>query len=228
VNISQNSRTVESSQRDVHPRLGDVLDAHLRHGWQAPLHAPSVRAFNTLQAQIVGESRPLVLDSGCGTGESTRLMAKAMPDCLVIGVDKSQARLARTGGQQFPHREGNAIWLRADLTTFWRLALGAGWRLRKHFLLYPNPWPKPRQMRRRWHGHPVFPQLLALGGDLEMRCNWLPYALEFAAASRRALGVRTVPRVLGDSTITTPFERKYRASGHSLYSVSVSCDASGV
>lgn len=205
-----------------------MLDAHLRHGWQAPLHAPSVRAFNTLQAQIVGESRPLVLDSGCGTGESTRLMAKAMPDCLVIGVDKSQARLARTGGQQFPHREGNAIWLRADLTTFWRLALGAGWRLRKHFLLYPNPWPKPRQMRRRWHGHPVFPQLLALGGDLEMRCNWLPYALEFAAASRRALGVRTVPRVLGDSTITTPFERKYRASGHSLYSVSVSCDASGV
>ena len=125
-----------------------------------------------------------MLDSGCGTGASTRALARAHPDCLVIGVDKSVARLGRTGASAFPHREGNAVWLRAELSSFWRLALQAGWALERHYLLYPNPWPKPGQLQRRWHGHPVFPELLRLGGRLELRCNWEIYALEFAAAHR--------------------------------------------
>ncbi len=57
-----------------------------------------------------------------------------------------------------------------------------------------------------------------------MRCNWEIYALEFAAAANRVLGTDASPRPLGESAITSPFERKYRASGHPLYSVSVSCD----
>jgi tRNA G46 methylase TrmB len=228
VKTSYSSRTVSSSQQDVHPRLAAVLDAHLSHAWQAPLHAPSVAAFEALTAEVGDEKRHLVLDSGCGTGESTRLIARTWPDCLVIGVDKSQVRLARSGANRFPHREENAVWVRAELSTFWRLALAAGWRPQCHYLLYPNPWPKPTQLRRRWHAHPVFPQLLALGGTLEMRSNWEVYALEFAAAANRVLGTETSPLLLGETDITSPFERKYRASGHPLYSVSVSCEAGAV
>ena len=222
------SRPVNSAQDNVHPRLAAVLDAHLQHAWRAPLHAPSVAAFEALAAAIGDDTRRLVLDSGCGTGASTRLIARALPDHLVIGVDKSRARLARGGVISFPHRAGNALWLRAELATFWRLALRAGWRLRRHYLLYPNPWPKPAQLQRRWHGHPVFPQLLQLGGVLEMRCNWEVYALEFAAAVNRVLGTATRPRLLGETEISSPFERKYRASGLPLYSVSVSCDGGAV
>ena len=228
VKTSYSSRPVSSLQHDVHPRLAAVLDTHLSHAWRAPLHAPSVAAFETLAAEVGNETRRLVLDSGCGTGESTRLIAQAWPDCLVIGVDKSQVRLARSGATRFPHREKNAVWVRAELPTFWRLALAVGWRLQRHYLLYPNPWPKPAQLRRRWHAHPVFPQLLALGGVLEMRCNWEVYALEFAAAANRVLGVETSPQLLGETDITSPFELKYRASGHPLYSVSVSCEAGAV
>jgi tRNA (guanine-N7-)-methyltransferase len=219
------SRTVRSQQRDTHPRLTGVVDAHLQRAWAAPLHTPSVQAFDALRDAIGGDPRPLVLDSGCGSGESTRLIARALPECLVIGVDKSQSRLSRTGTTRFPHREGNAWWLRAELPTFWRLALSDGWRVWRHYLLYPNPWPKPGHVRRRWHGHPVFPDLLRLGGKLEMRCNWEIYALEFAAAVNHVLGTCAAPRLLEDSSITSPFERKYRASGHPLYSVSVCCDA---
>jgi len=196
------------------------------------MHKPSALAFEALEQMIADSGSraagQLVLDSGCGTGESTRLIARAHPDCLVIGVDKSAARLTRTGASSFPCREGNAIWLRADLATFWRLALRAGWRLRHHFLLYPNPWPKPGQLRRRWHAHPVFPDMLRLGGRLELRCNWAIYAQEFSVAVNRLLGTSAEPRPLAQSFITTPFERKYRASGHPLYSVSVSCDAGAV
>ena len=149
-----------------------------------------------------------------------------MPDCLVVGVDKSSARLARSGAESFPHREGNAVWLRAELTTFWRLALQAGWRLHHHYILYPSPWPKPGQLQRRWHAHPVFPDLLRLGGRLEMRCNWEPYALEFATAVNRVLGTNTIPGTVAKLPVLSPFERKYRNSGHRIYSVVASCDSS--
>ena len=222
------SRAVRSAQTDVHPRLAAVLDAHLQNAWSAPLHSPSVTAFEALQSLVGTPSRGLVLDSGCGTGESTRLIARDCPDCLVIGVDKSLARLARGGIVAPLHRDGNAVWVRAELATFWRLALSAGWRLQRHYLLYPNPWPKPGQLQRRWHAHPAFPILIELGGQLEMRCNWEIYALEFAAAVNRLLGTDVRPRPPGESTVTSPFERKYRASGHTLYSVSVSCDTGAV
>jgi len=228
VKTAQPSRRISSSQDGVHQRLAQLVDRHLARAWQAPLHPPSVAAFEAVQAEIAGEGPRLVLDSGCGTGESTRWIARAHPGSLVIGVDKSQARLARTGAISFPHREGNVIWVRADLPSFWRLALKAGWRLRHHYLLYPNPWPKPSQLQRRWHAHPVFPVLLRLGARLELRCNWEIYALEFAAAANRVLGGEVAPRLLGESVISTPFERKYRASGHPLYSVTVSCVAGAV
>ena len=228
------SPAVSSRQRGMHPRLGALVDVHLARPWRAPLHRPSVAAFAALQRELDGAvAAGLVLDSGCGTGESTRQIAQAFPDCLVIGVDKSIERLRRGGIDRFPHREGNAVWLRADLATLWRLVSAAGWRLRRHYLLYPNPWPKPAQLRRRWHAHPVFPQLLRLGGRLELRCNWEVYALEFAFAANRVLGTQAQPLPLETSPISTPpistpFERKYRASGHRLYSLEVSCGAGAV
>jgi tRNA (guanine-N7-)-methyltransferase len=219
------SRTVFSSQSAVHPRLVPLLEKHSSKEWQGALHRPSVEAFEALEeAGVTGRER-IVLDSGCGTGESTLQLARAMPDCLVIGVDKSEARLSRLGASFFPHRQDNAVWLRAELSTFWRLALAAGWRLHRHYLLYPNPWPKPGQLQRRWHAHPVFPVLLSLGGRLELRCNWEIYVLEFALAVNRLLGLDVQPQQLPESMPVTPFERKYRASGHSLYSLVVSCDS---
>lgn len=159
------------------------------------------------------------MDSGCGTGESTRRLAELFPRHLVVGVDKSIDRLSRLGACSLPHREGNALWARAELTTFWRLALRAGWRLERHYLLYPNPWPKPGHLQRRWHAHPVFRDMLALGGRLELRCNWLTYAQEFAFAIRRETGQGVQPLPLPGQEPLTAFERKYRASGHELYRV---------
>jgi tRNA G46 methylase TrmB len=222
------SRPVMSAQHEVHPRLESVVDSHLSRRWLQPLHQPSVRAFAALRDLIGEHPARLVLDSGCGNGESTRTIAGDMPDCLVVGIDRSAKRLARTGVQEFPYREDNAVWLRSDLPTFWRLALGHGWRLRAHYLLYPNPWPKARHLRRRWHGHPVFPDMLRLGGRLEMRSNWKIYAQEFALAASRVLGSGVRPEPLAESAVSSSFERKYRDSGHALYSVVCSADGNGV
>lgn len=220
------SSPVLSAQSSLHPSLARLVQKHMTTEWRQPLHAPTVEAFANLVAAGVDPEQKIVLDSGCGTGVGTRRIAQRYPDCLVIGVDKSEARLRKLPGGHFPshkfiYREGNTIWLRAELTSFWRLALQAGWRLHRHYLLYANPWPKPGQVSRRWHAHPVFPTLLQLGGRLEMRCNWEIYAREFAAAARLA-GCRNVRLIKGvNSDITTPFETKYRNSGQPLYSVVV-------
>lgn len=226
--VQTHSREVFSSQKGVHPRLEGLLDRHLAIRWSQPLHGPSVEAFRKLEKVVDGNSDSIVLDSGCGTGESTRLLAQSLPDCIVVGVDKSASRLSRTGADSFPHREGNAIWVRAELTSFWRLALESGWRLHRHYILFPNPWPKPGALQRRWHAHPVFPDLLRLGGRLEMRCNWAPYAAEFATAVNRLLGVCVQPGHPDELPVLSPFERKYRNSGHRIYSVVVSCVSSTV
>lgn len=220
------SSIVRSTQTGLHPRLVALVRKHMAAEWRQPLHAPTVNAFTALVAAGVDPEKKIILDSGCGTGESTRQIARYHPDCLVIGVDKSKARLKTLPGSHFSHngflyREGNTIWLRAELASFWRLALQAGWRLHRHYLLYPNPWPKPSQVLRRWHAHPVLPTLLQLGGRLELRCNWEIYAREFAAAVEMA-GCRDVQLTeVVDSCITTPFESKYRNSGQTLYCVVV-------
>lgn len=222
------SRPVRSSQAGPHPRLARILERHAAEPWRGALHAPTVQAFRALQAELGAAPDALILDSGCGAGESTRRLAQAFPDHLVVGVDKSAARLARTGAERFPHREGNAAWLRAELATFWRLALEAGWRPRRHYLLYPNPWPKPGQLQRRWHAHPVFPALFELGGRIEMRSNWIVYAEEFAQAAAWFTGGPVATREIRVEDPLSPFERKYRASGHRLYSVVVEASSSGV
>jgi tRNA G46 methylase TrmB len=204
--------------------LLETVERHRIRAWQQPLHAPTMAAFSALQEFMKGDDRPLVLDSGCGTGASTRILGRMHPDCRVIGVDKSADRLSRTGAVGFPHSEGNVSWLRGDLTTFWRLAEQAGWQLSHHYLLYPNPWPKPGQLQRRWHAHPVFPGMLRLGGQLELRCNWRLYAEEFCAALNHCLsagqGQSCRVQDLDCDKDLSPFEAKYRASGHLLYSVS--------
>ncbi len=217
------SRPVRSNQAGPHERLAECVRRHAEAPWKAPLHGPSQAAFERLEALRLelGAGRPIVLDAGCGTGESTRVLGRQYPEAVVVGVDRSAARLARTGADQTPTGEGNVLWCRAELESFWRLALAAGWPLHRHFLLYPNPWPKAAHLGRRWHGHPVFPSLLALGGLLDLRSNWRTYVEEFAAATAQLTGIEpVVKRLDSPAAPLSPFERKYAASGHALWHVS--------
>jgi len=205
------SRLPSSSQTAVHDRLDAVVRRHLVSVWRQPVRTHSRIAFEKVRVRAEG-SRPLVFDSGCGTGQSTVGLARQHPDALVIGIDKSAHRLARA-----PDLPENAVLIRAELVDFWRLSAAAGWTLSAHYLLYPNPWPKPMHLKRRWHGHPVFPSLLALGGRLELRSNFRIYVDEFRRALELAgVDAEEMVSFRPDEPIS-PFEAKYLASGHDLY-----------
>ena len=206
-----------SAQVGIHPRLVEVVQRHLSSAWRRPLRAYSAPAFDQLAARLKGD-QPLILDAGCGTGWSTARLAAANPDCAVIGVDRSLVRLRRQ-----PTLPPNAHLVRADLADFWRLAHAAGWRLARHYLLHPNPWPKAAQLKRRWHAHPVWPDLLALGGALELRTNFEIYASEFALALELAGFAAHVELLsLRAEDAASPFERKYLESGHAIFRVGAS------
>lgn len=182
--------------------------------WQRPPAEHTREAFDLAAGWLATHDRPVILDAGCGVGLSTRRLAEHHPDHAVIGVDRSEQRLSRDHGAL----PDNALLVRADLVDFWRLASAAGWRLARHYLLYPNPYPKSTQLKKRWHGHPVFPTLLSLGGKLELRSNWAIYVQEFA------LGVATLYEIEGETsvfdpgeTFLTPFEQKYFDSGQALW-----------
>ena len=206
-----NSRTVSSNQGHIHPRLGDLVHRHLLSPSRRPVAEHSRRAFAQLEP-LLREGRPRVLDSFCGTGHSTAALAQRHPGHLVVGVDKSAARLDRHP----PGSGDNCLLLQADCEDIWRLLLQRGARLHSHYLLYPNPWPKSRHLQRRVQGSAAFPLLLRLGGRVELRSNWQLYVEEFGAAMHFA-GCPGVVAELAPRQPLTLFEAKYRASGQTLW-----------
>jgi tRNA G46 methylase TrmB len=215
--VHYRSRPVDSGQDDIHPHLLKTLETHLHSEYKKPISVYSHTLFATVENIRMQLDLPVILDSGCGTGASTLSLALRYPNALVIGVDKSSHRLALGGIHEDLRQESNSLILKMELVDFWRLAVRHSWHLQKHYILYPNPWPKPKLLKRRWHAHPVFPDLLRLGGELELRCNWRIYAEEF----RRAINYIT-PNIahLDEYIAKAPislFEKKYTESGHILY-----------
>ena len=109
-----------------------------------------------------------------------------------------------------------------------RLRGAAGLRLARHYVLYPNPWPKIGHLGRRWHAHPVFPWIARLGGVLECRSNWHVYIEEFALALEAAIGQPVAWQAFSAELPLTPFERKYRDSGQTLYRLGVDLSAAAL
>lgn len=210
-----NSKIVTTNQQGIHPNLVSAVRRHLAHPNRKPFSQHTLAAFAQAQAWIGERQNPLILDACCGTGESTLMLSVQHPDALVIGIDKSIHRL-----QKHPSGSEHYLLLQADLNDFWRLARQAGWCLHKHYLLYPNPYPKSVHYKRRWHASPAFADILALGGELTVRSNWSLYIEEFVAALSVA-GIEAQCHAYSDALPMTAFERKYWDSGQASWQTRV-------
>jgi len=203
-----NSRVISSNQVGLHEQLDDVVLKHLTHQFRKPFQKHTLDAFKACEKWVEQQGKPIIFDSCCGVGESTYHLAQRHPEAIILGMDKSADRLAK-------HPQSvadNYRLLQVNLNDFWRLAVDAQWQISHHYLLYPNPWPKAKHLQRRWHGSAVFPAILQLGGELELRSNWFTYIEEFSRALQLAGQDSVVEQYQSESAIT-PFERKYWASG---------------
>jgi tRNA (guanine-N7-)-methyltransferase len=221
------------------------LDDFLGH---KPIARHTREAFDQVAAAIGDcDARPIVLDSGCGTARSSILLGQHHPQHLIVGVDRSFVRLTKhansgsapeeatlstpsTSSSKRPYFQlvsSNVVLVRAELADFWRCCLDAQWNVTHHYLLYPNPYPTKARLKQRWYGHPCFPILLQLGGEIVVRSNWKGYLDEFAKSVEYLQTPVALPYVDAakrgpleriDKTIAwTNFEQKYDTVGEPTY-----------
>ena len=171
---------------------------------------------------LFGRSAPLVLEIGCGMGETTAAMAAADPDRDYVGVDVHTPGLAnllalaeRDGLRNLRAARGDAVELLRDL-----MRPGS---LDAVHVFFPDPWPKAKHHKRRI----VRPDVVALirerlvpGGLLHCATDWAPYAeqmLEVLSADPglRAAHVGYAPRPSWRPV--TKFERRALTAGREVF-----------
>lgn len=165
------------------------------------------------------DGRPLVLDAGCGVGESSFHLGAIHSECAVLGVDKSKDRVERKNSfkKELP---GNVMICEGDMLDIWTVLKGLveedKIKIEKQYVLYPNPWPKNKGLKKRWYANPILPFMMALNSPIELRSNWKRYLEDFMAVARALFGYEGEMKSVEGPSIT-PFERKYLASGQDLY-----------
>ncbi|KXI29701.1 tRNA (guanine(46)-N(7))-methyltransferase TrmB [Paraglaciecola hydrolytica] len=207
-------RSIETNQTGINTNLTKVVTKYLNSNSKKPFSEHSLTAINTIKQWLGDWQGELIFDSCCGVGESTVAIALAHPNAKIIGIDKSIARLDKHPA--YAAKLTNYLIIRADLNDLWRLAVLEGWHLTKHYLLYPNPYPKSSQLQNRWYASAALPDLLKLGGLLEVRSNWKLYIEEFSFALHLAKVTAEVQQYNAEQAMT-PFERKYWGSGQSSW-----------
>lgn len=141
--------------------------------------------------RVFGRSAPRMLDIGVGTGEATVAWAAAHPDHDVVAVELHLPGIARLLASGHGAGLTNVRVLEADVTRL--LDLGPDGRPRPdpagptveeppfaHVrVLFPDPWPKKRHVRRRLVDTSSIRRitdLLTVGGTLHLATDWPPYA----------------------------------------------------
>ena len=219
-----NSKAIVSNQMGLHEKLEEIVIKHLKHPSQKPYQAHTKAAFEAIDTIVQAFDGDIILDSCCGVGQSTRILAKQNPNALVIGVDKSAHRINRNVENLTSNNTeeivSNYHLIRADLNDFYRLVVAANWSVTTHYVLYPNPWPKSKHIQRRWHGSAVFPDMIKIGEQMILRSNWSLYLKEFNAAINIA-GLNGLLSTVEGNEPLTPFEAKYKASGQECFQLTI-------
>ena len=169
------------------------------------------------------QGRELILDAACGVGESSFKLGLKYPDCAVLGVDKSASRVDRKNAfkKQLPP---NVKIIKGDMLDIWMVLKGlvdsGRLSVRKQYILYPNPWPKNKGLKKRWYANPILPFIMGLEAPIEARSNWRRYLEDFKIVGEKLcdhVGSLEVIEIFEDEGAMTPFEKKYHESGQELF-----------
>jgi tRNA G46 methylase TrmB len=203
-----------TAQVGPHHALLKMVSRHKNADYKRPIPHHQLVSFQTIMSFLEKRGRPIIIDSGCGTGLSSRNLAEAYPHHDVIGIDKSAARLKRASSAPLP----NLLLVQGELIDQWRLLAKARLPIERHYLLYPNPWPKISHLSRRFYAHPVFTTMLMLAPYLEVRTNWRIYAEELAMALSY-LGHKPQIQEKTDQSFISLFEKKYLGAACKIFLV---------
>ena len=172
--------------------------------------------------RVFGRVAPRVLEIGCGMGETTARIARAMPDVDFVGVEVHAPGVGSLLRLIALHALANLRVIRHDAVEV-VAAMIPPHSLAGIHVFFPDPWPKKRHHKRRLL-KPAFVHELALrltpGGYLHAATDWPDYAEEMLAnLGAEALLANTAagfaPRP--ESRPRTKFERRGTRLGHPVF-----------
>ena len=200
----------------THAKAQKIINKHINCSYKKPIR-DSHKAIAVELENMVG-NKPFIWDFGCGTGKSTISLAATYPNHLIIGVDKSDHRLAQNSiynNDQTITLKDNLVLVRAnliDLIYCWQGSVAE-----QQFWLHPNPWPKAKQAMRRLPFHPIFPKALSMSKISILRTNWLSYAQNWQLAANMQNKKCYLSTYQG--LAMSAFEEKYLAKNIKIYQV---------
>ena len=212
--MRKSSARILTNQTGPHPKLKQIPVGASTYMACYPVSLNVLEICQKIKKEQEKNDWSLLLDSGCGTGDSTINIAKSHPNYLVLGIDKSPKRLHQA---QQKIKSENVRFITANLVEFWIGLKLVNASIAANFILYPNPWPKQKHLKKRWHAHPVMPLLPMISKYIELRTNWRIYAEEFCNSLTKLTGaVMTVEKINPNNPISA-FEQKYFESNHDLF-----------
>ncbi|MGZ4454879.1 MAG: tRNA (guanosine(46)-N7)-methyltransferase TrmB [Nocardioides sp.] len=165
-----------------------------------------------------GRDAPLVVEIGCGIGESTAALAATRPEVNVLGMEVWVPGIADTLGAVGEAGLSNVRMIGVDAVWSLEHLLGPG-SLAGLWTFFPDPWHKKKHHKRRLVD-PAFAALaasrLAVGAEWRLATDWADYAEQMVEVldAEPLLEGGVTPR--WDERPLTRFERKGLEKGRDI------------
>ena len=166
---------------------------------------------------LFGRDAPLRLEIGCGNGERLARRAAAEPGMNHVGLDVSWLAARRALRKLAQGKVTNARVLQAEagLALNWLFAPEG---IQAVEMLFPRPWPEPRQEKRRLFGREFLRLLnnrLAEGARVRMVTDSRPY-FEWATGQVEGSGFTAQMNERGPG-LDTKYERRWLERGTEVF-----------
>ncbi len=192
----------------------------------SPSETQPVRPFRAEQvpfprgwSSVEWPNGPVEIEIGCGVGMHPIRYAMAHPDRTLFAIEHTVERFQSFQRRYENHkRPENLIPVHADAVE-WVTHFVPAASVQRFFILYPNPWPRPGDERRRWYRLPFFGRLLETlvpGGEVLLATNLEDYAQGAARWFTEAWGLQ-VEVTPATGPARTHFERKYLERGEKCW-----------
>lgn len=214
------SKSVYSDQVGIHEDLSKLVKKFQRLAYLKPVsESVLLEGIETIRWIQDAGNPGVILDMGCGTGESTNYLAKKYPENLIIGIDKSKDRIFRknTFKKEMP---SNMRLILGNIVDWWLFFEKNQDQLNilKQYILYPNPYPKQKHLKLRWHAQPIFKSIANLKSEIEVRSNWRLYVQEFRFALQQYSNNSLADiESINPENYISPFEKKYYLSRQEIF-----------
>jgi tRNA (guanine-N7-)-methyltransferase len=183
-------------------------------------------------ATLFGNHNPVVLEIGCGMGETTAAIAKACPHVNFLGIEVYNAGVATLLTRIETMGLTNLRIVQHDAIEVLRDMVAANSLAGVH-IYCPDPWPKARHLKRRLIQAPFVANLLQymqVGAYIHCATDVQDYAVQMLSVLSGTAGLRNLSNAPENAGYhpphnpfvqrpTTKFEARGQRLGHGMWDV---------